>query len=60
MDTFNKFAVAAGGDGLVILNPPRQPMPYDDALLLAAYLVAMAEPFASVKFEDVLREVESA
>ena len=32
-------------------------MSRSDALLLAAYLVAMAEPFTEEKFADVLREV---
>ncbi len=43
IDTMNKFMVASQGDKLVLLNPPRGHISKDDALLLAAYLVAMAD-----------------
>jgi hypothetical protein len=41
IDTFNKFfvAVALGGK-IVILRPPRRAMSIDDALALAAWIVA--------------------
>ncbi len=59
IDTLNKFGLASGGKGFTILCLPRVPFSADDALLLAAYLVAVAEPQASHKFEDVLRAVQS-
>jgi hypothetical protein len=31
----------------------------DEALVLAAYLVAIAEPIANLKFADVLKEVQN-
>ena len=43
IDTTNKFLVAMGGGGVEIMMPPRGPMTNADALLLAAYLVALAE-----------------
>lgn len=41
IDTFNKFLVAAQGDAMVFLRPVPQRLTHQDALLLAAYLVAM-------------------
>ena len=41
IDTFNKFLVAGGGDGLVFLKPVPLRLSEADALLLAAYLVTM-------------------
>lgn len=45
IDTFNKFMVAAHGDGIILLNGPRPGtlLSMQDALLLAAYLVALTE-----------------
>jgi hypothetical protein len=56
IETFNKFLVGASGRGLTIMNPPRGPMTTDDALLLAAYLVAMADPGGD-QFKPVLDAV---
>lgn len=59
MDIRNKFLVGVRGSDVVIgarvcmLSP-------DDALLLAAYLVAMAEPMTQTKFSDVLQAVQNA
>lgn len=55
----NKFLVGANGRGIVIGIPPRQ-LSYDEALELAAHLVALAEPFAGKKFAEVLNEVTQA
>lgn len=41
IDTTNKFLVAVHGDDVVIVNPRRR-MDKDDALNLAAWLVALA------------------
>lgn len=65
IDTSNKFLVAAARDGgrhaLTMLNPPRQcvMISCDDALLLAATLVALAEPNASRTFAEVLEAVQN-
>jgi hypothetical protein len=45
IDTFNKFFVCSGrDDGVGFLKPVPSMLTRDDALLLAAYLVAMADP----------------
>ena len=43
MDMFNKFFVAVRGDAIDIMNPPSGPISKDDALLLAAWLVVLAD-----------------
>lgn len=52
IDTTNKFFVAARGDGVLVMSPPVRAIDKQDALLLAAYLVAMSmateEEFAAV------------
>ncbi len=62
IETLNKFMVAAGGKGIAMLNGPHRGVPFsaDDALLLAAYLVSMAEHKASHTFEEVLNAVQNA
>jgi hypothetical protein len=60
MDIMNKFMVAASRSKVCIMNPPRGEMSPDDALLLAAWLVALASPMATEPFEAVLEEVENS
>jgi hypothetical protein len=43
LDTANKFAVTASLQGITILKPPLGPITHDDALNLAAWLVALAD-----------------
>lgn len=58
VDPFNKYGVALGGNGLIIMMPPRVPMTDDEAVELAAWLVAMAiRPTHS--FDEVLKAIES-
>ena len=57
IDTTNKFFVASDGRGIVFLRPLPQRLGHDDALLLAAYLVAMVAD--SDRWERVLKAVES-
>lgn len=38
----NKFLVGAGGQGVVIMNPPRGPISEDDALNLIAWIAVLA------------------
>lgn len=60
LDTTNKFGVASIRLRTLIMFPPlRGELTYEDALLLAAYLVAMSEPFVGYKFEDILNAVRS-
>jgi hypothetical protein len=61
IDTFNKFMVAAQGDHLTLLNPPMpgQRFTRNEALILAAYLVSMADP-GSVRFHQILEAVQNA
>jgi hypothetical protein len=60
IDTMNKFIVGSQDNGIVIVNPPRGPISPEDALLLAAYLVLMAEHDAAHTFEQVTEAVKSA
>lgn len=60
IDITNRWMVAARVSGTVmILNQPVGPLSADDALVLAAWLVAIAEPSASRPFADVLSKVQS-
>jgi hypothetical protein len=58
IDTTNKFAVALNSRGICILNQPIMPMTGDDAILLAAWLVAMTD-FGREKFDEVFNAVVS-
>jgi hypothetical protein len=55
------IASGAGGKRLTMLNPPTHATEWtpEAALVVAAWLVAMAEPFASVSFAEVLRKVRN-
>lgn len=56
IDAFNKFLVGMQGQSLVILNPPRGVISKQDALVLAAWLVSMADPLGE-QFEKTLAAV---
>lgn len=61
IDTTNKWLVGASAGMRRIIrvqNPPFELSP-DDALLLAAWLVALAKDNATHAFEDVLEAVQS-
>ena len=57
METLNKFIVGAMADQIVIMNPPRAPISREDALLLAAWLVAIADPIED-DFHAILNAVK--
>lgn len=57
IDTTNKFLVASQGDDFVFLRPVPQKLSKDDALLLAAYLVAMTADDA--RWDRVLTAVSN-
>lgn len=56
MDTFNKYMVAMQGGKITILNPPRGQVETEDALVFAAWIVAMADP-GGEKFAQALDAV---
>lgn len=58
IDTENKQFVASRGDHVLVMWPKRQMTP-DEALIHAAWLVALAEPTASSSFADVLEAVRN-
>jgi hypothetical protein len=57
LDVTNKFLVGAAGPNIVIMNPPRS-LSVDDALVFAAWIVALAEYRAKTPFADVLEKVQ--
>jgi hypothetical protein len=57
IDTFNKFFVGMQGDDLHFLKPVPIRISKPDALLLAAYLVAMADD--NDEFANYLEAVQS-
>ena len=62
INSFNRFAVAASTAGITMLNPPEpcDMMTPDEALVLAAYLVSMAEHESEFTFDQVLDAVQGA
>lgn len=42
VDTINEFLVGANGHGVVVMNPPRGPISKEQAIRLAAYLIALS------------------
>ena len=58
-DIFNKHGVAVDGGGrIAILAPPRGVMSKHDALVLAAWIVALADPLGD-EFQKILDAVQS-
>ena len=55
MDTNNRFLVSIGGGHIVFLKPVPLKISNDDALNLAAWLVALADDDG--KFAQVLKDV---
>lgn len=61
-DTTNDHLVGVQGDKVTMVLPPTEPMPVDEALRLAAWIVCVAEvhtPDADEKFAAVLAAVRS-
>ena len=59
METFNKFGVGTRDGNIVILMPPRILSP-GDAMLFAAWIVAMAgAAYPAVEFGDYIDAVEN-
>ena len=57
IDCTNKHLVGTNATHVTTMTPPAGPMTFDDALSLAAWLVAVAEPHAQHKFDEVLEAV---
>lgn len=57
IDTANKFIVGGRGDQVLITMPPRGPISKSDALVLAAWLVVLAD--TDGKFQKVLAAVQN-
>jgi hypothetical protein len=51
IDTTNKHLVGIQGTDVVLLSPPRR-MSADEAVVLAAWLVVMAQAYATITFEQ--------
>ena len=58
IETANKFLVGVRGDNELTILKLGCKMKPDDALNLAAWLVALAEDNASYKFEEILKAVQ--
>lgn len=60
IDTFNRFGVSMFGGNVVLLAPPlrARAIPPADALALAAWIVALADP-AGERFPAVLDAVRN-
>jgi len=58
IDTTNDHLVGMRGDQVVIVLPPMAPMGHDEALRLAAWLVAVADPLGD-DFDTVRKAVLS-
>lgn len=58
--TMNLFGVGITGPGVCILRPVSSILTPDEALNLAAWLVAMAEHQATHSFDEVLKAVQES
>jgi hypothetical protein len=58
IDAMNDHLVGVNGSGVVIVVPPTAPMGRDEALRLAAWLVAVADP-GGERFEEIRNAVLS-
>jgi hypothetical protein len=57
MDTYNKYGVCVTGGGIAILMPPKNEISKEDALMFAAWLVALAG--GEMEFRKALNAVEA-
>ena len=57
IDTANKYGVSSRGNTIGLLFPPRGEMSKDEALTLAAWLVALA--CDEERFKEILTAVEN-
>lgn len=57
MDTFNQFLVGVRADKIHIMSPPKREITKDEALMLAAWLVVLADD--DEKFPSILEAVQN-
>lgn len=57
-DLFNKHFVGVRADGIVILMPPVKPMSKREALVFAAWIVALADEDGD-EFDKTLKQVRN-
>lgn len=57
INTTNKFMVGGQNDQILITMPPRGPIGKEDALVLAAWLVALAD--REDRFQKILTAVQN-
>ena len=61
MNTFNEFMVGvSAGEKKVVIRRLNAVLTPDEALNLAAWLVILAEPSASLRFDDLLTTIKNA
>lgn len=58
VDVINRHLVGTNGVTITVMMPPLVPMPKDDALTFAAWLVACADPMGD-RFEKIMHKVLS-
>ena len=58
MNTANDYLVGVRGDRIVFLRPPVGVIPKDEALRIAAWIVALVDPEHG-RFQEVLDAVEA-
>lgn len=58
VETFNGHMVGVQGDKIGMMMPPRGLMTRDEALVLAAWLVSLADPVGE-RFAAILDKVQS-
>ena len=58
LDIMNKHAVGLIGEKIGMLAPPINSVTRDEALILAAWLVALADP-GSERFSAILKRVQN-
>lgn len=56
--TINKHMVGMQGGRIVIHLPPREPMEKEDALIFAAWIIALADPIGD-RFKEILDTIQS-
>lgn len=59
VEIFNKFGVSIHGDNIALLLPLRGEMARDEALQLAAWIVAVADPSGKY-FQEILSKVQES
>lgn len=59
INTQNTHVVGISHNGVVIMNPPAGPISFDQALLFAAWIVAVADGQGNYTFAEYLSAVQN-